>query len=174
MVINIDNGKTNKELLPNKKGISLSNKIFKLPDRVINNRIKGTLPFTEAQAGSKENRAAVDQIFTQKAIIQNRTFKGQTAYIAFIGQEVFNSWLKTCVQGVFLNLWNRGIKCKIWKIMLKLKQNRKTTKLTTFGETKEIDIVDGIGQGKVPSGSEFSALVEETEVELKAVGFALN
>ena len=58
--------------------------------------------------------------------------------------------------------------------MLKLKQNRKTTKLTTFGETKEIDIVDGIGQGKVPSGSEFSALVEETEVELKAVGFALN
>ena len=58
--------------------------------------------------------------------------------------------------------------------MLKLKQNRKTTKLTTFGETKEIDIVDGIGQGKVPSGSDFSALVEETEVELKAVGFALN
>ena len=91
MVINIDNGKTNKELLPNKKGISLSNKIFKLPDRVINNRIKGTLPFTEAQAGSKENRATVDQIFSQKAIIQNRTFKGQTAYIAFIGQEVFNS-----------------------------------------------------------------------------------
>ena len=33
--------------------------------------------------------------------------------------------------------------------MLKLKQNRKTTILTKFGETKEIDIVDGIGQGKV-------------------------
>ena len=58
--------------------------------------------------------------------------------------------------------------------MLKLKQNRKTTMLTKFGETKEIDIEDGIGQEKVLSGPEFSALVDEIEVELKAVGFILN
>ena len=49
--------------------------------------------------------------------------------------------------------------------MLKLKQNRKTKILTRFGKTKEIDIVDGRGQGKVLSGPEFSALVDETEVE---------
>ena len=42
-----------------------------------------------------------------------------------------------------------------------LKQKRKTTILTKFGETKEIDIVDGIGQGKFLSGPEFSALVDE-------------
>ena len=58
--------------------------------------------------------------------------------------------------------------------MLKLKQNRKTITLTKFGETKEIDIVDGIGQGKVLSGAEFSVLVDEIEVELKRVGFTLN
>ena len=58
--------------------------------------------------------------------------------------------------------------------MLKLKQNRKTTILAKFGETKEIDIVDGIGQEKVLWGPEFSALVDEIEVELKAVGFNLN
>ena len=58
--------------------------------------------------------------------------------------------------------------------MLKLKQNRKTTMLTKFGETKEIDIEDGRGQEKVLSGPEFSALVDEIEVELKAVGFILN
>ena len=51
--------------------------------------------------------------------------------------------------------------------MLKLKQNRKTTIRTKFAETKEIDIEDGIGQGKVLSGPEFSALVDEIEVELK-------
>ena len=76
---------------------------------------------------------------------------------------------KTWVQGVNFNLWNRGIKGKIWRIILTLKQNRKTTILTKFGETKEIDIVDGIGQGKVLSGPQFSALIDETEVELKAV-----
>ena len=36
------------------------------------------------------------------------------------------------------------------------------------------DIVDGIGQGKVLSGPEFSALVDEIEVQLKAAGFGLN
>ena len=81
---------------------------------------------------------------------------------------------KTWVQGLFFNLWNRGIKGKIWRIVLKLKQNRKTIILTKFGETKEIDIVDGIGQGKVLSGAEFSVLVDKIEVELKRVGFTLN
>ena len=66
------------------------------------------------------------------------------------------------------------MKIKVWRIMLKLKQNRKTTIRTKFAETKEIDIEDGIGQGKVLSGPEFSALVDEIEVELKAVGFILN
>ena len=135
MVINIDNGKTNKELLPIKKGISLSNKIFKLSEGVINNRIKGTLPFTEAQAGSKENRAAVDQIFTLKAIIQNRTSKGLPTYIAFIDLE--NAFGKTWVQGVFFNLWNRGIKDKIWRIILKLKQNRKPQYLLNLEKQKK-------------------------------------
>ena len=167
MIINIDKGKKNKELLSNKRGISLSNNICKLFERVINNRIKGNLQFTEARAGARENRAAVDQIFTLKAIIQNRTSKGLPTYIAFIDLE--KAFHKTWVQGVFFNLWNRGIKDKIWRIMLKLKQNRKTTILTKFGETKEIDIVDGIGQGKVLSGPQFSALIDETEVELKAV-----
>ena len=58
--------------------------------------------------------------------------------------------------------------------MLRLEQNRKTTILTRFGKTKEIDIVDGIGQEKVLSGPEFSALVDEIEVELKVAGFGLN
>ena len=62
---------------------------------------------------------------------------------------------KTWVQRVFFNLWNRGIKSKIWRIMLKLKHNRKTTILTRFGKTKEGDIAHGIGQGIVLSGPEF-------------------
>ena len=172
MIINIDKSKKNKELLSNKKRISLSNNICKLFERVINNRIKGTLQFTEAQVGARENRAAVDQIFTLKTIIQNRTSKGQPTYIAFIDlQKAFD---KTWVQGLFFNLWNKGIKDKIWRIVLKLKQNRKTIILTKFEETKEIGIVDDMGQGKVISGPEFSVLVDEIEVELKTVGFTLN
>ena len=87
MIISIDKGKKNKDLLSNKRGISLSNNICKLFERVINNGIKGTLQFTEAQAGLIENRAAVDLIFTLKAIIQNRTSKGLPTDIAFLDLE---------------------------------------------------------------------------------------
>ena len=123
MIINIDKGKKNKELLSNKRGISLSNNICKLFEIAINNKIKGTLQLTEAQAGASKNRAAVDQIFTLKTTIQNRTSKGQLTYIAFIDLE--KAFDKSWVHGVLFNLWNRGIKGKIWRIILKLKQNRK-------------------------------------------------
>ena len=96
MIINIDKSKKNKVLSSSKRGISLSNNICKLFERVINNRIKGTLQFTEAQVGARESRAAVDQLFTLKAIIQNRKSKGLPSYIAFIDLEkVFD---KTWVQ----------------------------------------------------------------------------
>ena len=135
MIINIDKSKKNKVLSSSKRGISLSNNICKLFERVINNRIKGTLQFTEAQAGAKENRAAVGQLFTLKAKIQNRTSKGLPTYIAFIDLE--KAFHKTWVQGVFFNLWNRGIKDKIWRIMLKLKQNRKPQYLPNLEKQKK-------------------------------------
>ena len=135
MIINIDKSKKNKVLSSSKRGISLSNNICKLFERVINNRIKGNLQFTEARAGARENRAAVDQIFTLKAIIQNRTSKGLPTYIAFIDLE--KAFHKTWVQGVFFNLWNRGIKDKIWRIMLKLKQNRKPQYLPNLEKQKK-------------------------------------
>ena len=68
----------------------------------MNNRIKGTLQFTEAQAGKRENRAAIDQIFTRKAIIQNRASKVQPTYIAFIDLE--KAFDKTWVHGILFNL----------------------------------------------------------------------
>ena len=111
MIINIDKGKKNKELLSNKRGISLSNNICKLFEIAINNKIKETLKLTEPQAGASKNRAAVDQIFTLKATIQNRTSKGQLTYIAFI--DLGKAFDKTWVHRVFFNLWNRGIKGKI-------------------------------------------------------------
>ena len=95
----------------NKRGIFSLNKIWKLFKRVVNNRIKGTLQFKEAQSGARENRAAADQIFTLKVIIQNRTYKGLPTYIVFMGLE--KALDKTWEQGVFFNLWNRSIKGKI-------------------------------------------------------------
>ena len=63
--INIDKGKSDKELLENKRGISLTNNICKIFEKVINSRIKSALSFTEAQAGAREGRSSVDQLFRE-------------------------------------------------------------------------------------------------------------
>ena len=55
-ITNIYRGKPEKELLDNKRGISLTNNICKIFEKVINNRIKSVLSFTEAQAGAREGR----------------------------------------------------------------------------------------------------------------------
>ena len=81
--INIDKGKPDKELLENKRGISLTNSI----EKVINNRIKSALLFTEAQAGAREGRSSVDQLFILKSVIQQRKFQRKQTYIALIDIE---------------------------------------------------------------------------------------
>ena len=57
---NIDKGKPIKELLENKRGISLTNNICRVLEKVTNNGIKSALSFTEVQAGAREAKSSVD------------------------------------------------------------------------------------------------------------------
>ena len=52
--------------------------------------------------------------------------------------------------------------------MYNLCKDQVTARNTKYGPTNEIEIENGIIQGKVLSGPEFGALVDEVEVELRA------
>ena len=69
---------------------------------------------------------------------------------------------------MFYNLWQRGVRGKIQKLMYNLCQDQVTTINTKYGPTNEIETENGIGQGKLLSGPECGALVDEVEVELRA------
>ena len=58
--------------------------------------------------------------------------------------------------------------------MYNLCQNQVTTINTKYGLTDEIEIENGIRQGKVLSGTDFGALVDEVEVELRAEGLGIK
>ena len=75
---------------------------------------------------------------------------------------------------MFYNLWQRRLRGKIWKVMYNLYQDQVTTINTKYGPTKKIESENGIRQGKVLSGSEFGALVDEVEVELRAEGLCIK
>ena len=85
--INIDKGKPDKELLDNKRGISLTNNICKIFEKVMNNRIKSVLSFTEAQTGGREGRSSFDQLFILKSVIQQRKLQKKHTYVALIDIE---------------------------------------------------------------------------------------
>ena len=170
--INIDKGKPDKELLENKRGISLTNNICKIFEKVINNRIKSALSFTEAQAGAREGRSSVDQLFILKSVIQQRKFQRKQTYIALI--DIEKAFDYTWREGMFYNLWQRGVRGKIWRIMYNLCQDQVTTINTKYGPTNKIKLENGIRQGKVLSGPEFGALVDEVEVELRAEGLGIK
>ena len=75
---------------------------------------------------------------------------------------------------MFYNLWRRGMRGKIWRVMYNLCQDQFTTINTKFGPTNEIEIENGIRQGKVLSGPEFRVLVDKVEVELRVEGLDIN
>ena len=75
---------------------------------------------------------------------------------------------------MFYNLWRRGMRGKIWRVMYNLCQDQFTTINTKFGPTNEIEIENGIRQGKVLSGPEFRVLVDKVEVELRVGGLGIN
>ena len=109
--INIDKGKPDKELLENKRGISLTNNICKIFEKVINNRIKSALSFTEAQAGAREGRSSVDQLFILKSVIQQRKFQRKQTYIALI--DIEKGFDYTWREVMFYNLWQGEVRGKV-------------------------------------------------------------
>ena len=80
---NIGKGKPDKELLDNKRGISLTNNICKIFEKGIDNRIKSVLSFTEAQAGAREGIPSVDQLFILKSLIQQKLSKKTDIYCTY-------------------------------------------------------------------------------------------
>ena len=103
---NIHKGKPKKELLENKRGISLTNNICRIFEKLINNKIKSALSFTEAQAGAGEGRSSVGQLFILKSVIQQRKFQGKQTYIALI--DIEKAFDYTWREGMFYKLWQRG------------------------------------------------------------------
>ena len=91
--------------------ISLTNNICKIFEKVINNRIKSALSFTEAQAGAREGRSSVDQLFILKSVIQQRKFQRKQTYIALI--DIEKGFDYTWREVMFYNLWQGEVRGKV-------------------------------------------------------------
>lgn len=164
-LINLDKGKGDPQLLSNKRGISLTSNLGKLFERVVNNRVKQYLQFTQAQAGGREGKSCVDHIFVIKSVINQFQKEKKPTFCAFIDLE--KAYDKVWPDAIYHALWERGIKGKLWRVMKSLNTGLATVVQTKYGPTKPVNICQSIRQGGVLSVSEFSVLIDCLEEDLQ-------
>ena len=73
--------------MENKKGMSLSNNVSKVFEKIIVRRMHNEIFSTEAQAGGRLDRRTADHIFPLKPVIQQKFYEKKKTYIAFIDLE---------------------------------------------------------------------------------------
>ena len=163
-MINFHKGKGDKEILDHKRGITLTSNVGKLFERVLNNRVKKVLPFSEAQAGGRDERGPPDQLFILYEILKQRRVENKPTYVAFI--DVHKAYDKAW-RGMILHvLWEANIRGKLWRILNHLNSNITAKILTRFGLTRVIQVKGGVKQGGVLSVGQFSKMIDELNKEL--------
>ncbi len=163
-IIRIYKGKGDKGKCSNERGITLSSNMGKLFERLINNRIKHKVTFTEAQAGGQHGKATSDHINFLKSIINHSKATKKPIYIAFL--DVTKAYDKAWLDAILYVLHKNGLTGKDWRIVKNLNENLTAKIRTQYGKTRKINIRDSIRQGGVLSVIEYANLIDEISKHL--------
>ena len=153
------------ELVQNKRGLTISSAVGKTFERVLLTRIAPRIPFTEAQAGARKGRSTTDQQFILKSIAKDRMDQQLPTYVAFL--DIHKAYDQIWKPAVWLNLWQRGIRGKMWRVLKLLNSNLSAKVRTRYGLTQEFPIAESLRQGGVLAGTEFASLIDHLEEDLQ-------
>lgn len=163
-IVNLYKGEGDTETLNNYRGITLTSCLRKLFERVLDHRVKEILEYTEMQVGGRQDYGPCDQIFILNSIINQAVFDKKKLYIAFI--DITKAYDKTWANGAMYNLWNQGVKGKLWRLMRQLNKDNSAQIRTKFGLTEPIKLDGNLGQGSVLSVCQFSNLIDQLAKDL--------
>ena len=156
-------GKGKKGKCSNERGITLSSNLGKLYERIINERIKGEVNMTWAQAGGRKGSATTDHILLLKEILKTTEQEKETAYMVFL--DVTKAFDKAWLSGIMHILHESGIQDKHWLIVKHMNENLKAIIRTKYGHTRKISITNSIRQGGVLSVILFGLLMDQISKE---------
>ena len=96
----------------NYRGITLLNMVGKLFCKILNTRLvirlESEKALHEGQAGFREERSCIDNIFTLNEVIQGRMREGKHTYAFFLA-----------VQKAFDTVWHDGLWFKLWELRIR-------------------------------------------------------
>ena len=135
--------------LKNQRGLFLSNSILKLLEKIIQVRIDPKLEkeFSELQAGGREGRSIQEQLFTLRSIMEYQKYKNQTIVIQCMDlKKAFDTMV---LVNVMNNMWEAGIRGKIWRIIYEINKKAIIYIKTPFGTTTSLETYENLKQGSV-------------------------
>ena len=136
--------------LENHRGIFLNSNILKLLEKMILNRGIATLEnsMSPYQAGGRAGFSPGEQVFILRSILEKSNYFKQTIYIQFI--DLKKAFDKMVVKNIMQNLWESGLRGKIWRIIYKINEKAKIRiKINSNTTTDEFTVGEVLKQGSV-------------------------
>jgi hypothetical protein len=156
---------------PNKyRGITLLSIIGKTYTGILNARISSYLEnngiLVDEQAGFRQNRSTVDQLFILTEAIINR--RPKPTFVAFI--DITKAYDRVWRDGLWYKLLQSGIKNKMWRILRKIYAHVESCVLLGESRTEWFDIEVGLRQGCLLSPILFLIFLNDLVEEINKLG----
>ena len=88
---------------------NLTSNVGKVFEKIVNERVIQNLPFSEEQAGGRPNRSTIDQIFSLKEVVKQRSSEIKPTYCAFIDiQKTYDKVWRDIIFKIILDCGIRG------------------------------------------------------------------
>lgn len=143
-------GKGQTSDLKNHRGIFISSTVLKIYEGLYAERTSPMIEnkgFTEAQAGGRKNRGIGDQIFILRSIMDYYKYINKPLILEFI--DLVKAFDKMILKNVMIDLWNAGVRGRIWRNIYTLNKEALIKVKTPMGPTRESSIGETLKQGSV-------------------------
>ena len=165
LITSLWKNKGDREDMNNQRGITVSSSISMIMEEILDNRIKETIQFTDAQGGGQKNCSTCDHVFCLRALISIAMKEGLNLFVTFF--DVKKAYDHADMKDMLFILWNQGIRGKIWRLTRELNENLTAKIKTKHGITRQIKRELGGKQGGKNMTTLFSKMIDVYEEEAR-------
>lgn len=149
----------------NYRPIALLSNIFKLYERVIDVRIRAVISFQLEQCGFQPGFGTPQQLLRMTILHKSVKAAGQELWIALIDLE--KAFERVWRVGLLHQLWVRGVRGKLWRIISDILRHTIATVRTNFGDSDPFSVDIGVLQGSVLAAVLFLIFIDPLIVTLR-------
>ena len=156
----------------NYRGIALLSVVGKVFCKLLNNRLVQCLDkggaLHEGQAGFRVNRSCMDNVYTLNEIVQGRIKKHML--------DVQKAYDTVWRDGLWLKLWDMGVKGRMWRVIKKMYEASRITVLLEGEKSAMFSVEQGVAQGCSLSPILFSVFINDLlkDIEQAELGIQLS